>query len=614
MTSAKKNKIRLSLFVSFSLYTILSFVISAPHLSDFSSTIDAILYALSSYWLIKLTVVLAADIFIFIYKPQPLGISDVKAGHGQHGSQQFASDEEVSHVYEKVSFGSEREPGFLVGTQGKNWLVDTSDTNLLLVAPPKMGKTRRNFIPTLEYNARVNENTGGHGAGMILMDVKGTLYNKAGPELQAKGYCTPVLDLRNVFRSYQFNILYRVNKEIDAWRTAANEEDRVKHYGAAERFAKVAANAIIANVQAHGSNDNQFFIDTARGMITGFILLVALYAPPTARHIISVFELVVQCSAPESLPAPGAQQRTMIASLMEHINDRRIRNYVAPASSADIRTALNIFSSALSHLLKFVDAELEQLICDQSPEFDAQRFIDQPTAIFLICPDENPTRHFLASLFVRSFTDELIELAETKYNETLPRKFLYFLDEFGNMPPIENATALFSAIRSRGGRVMCALQAYDQLRLNYTEHQAATIEKNCHVQMNSAVAPAADKDAKRISEMLGNETILTGSKSKTRGVTTTNTSLIGRPLMSPAQLVTMPIGTFVVQCVSQNPYKSYLPDYSEYLELATEFLHPAPIRKYTPVLVAAPRMIAMNARGGRIEINKGMFDVADEEW
>lgn len=42
--------------------------------------------------------------------------------------------------------------------------------------------------------------------------------------------------------------------------------------------------------------------------------------------------------------------------------------------------------------------------------------------------------------------------------------------------------------------------------------------------------------------------------------------------------------------------------------------HPAPIRKYTPVLVAAPRMITMNARGSRIEIQKGMFDVADEEW
>ena len=227
MTSAKKNKIRLSIFVSLLSYIILSFVFSAPRLAEFSSVVDAILYMLSSYWIIKLMVVLATDIFIFVYKPQTLGISDVKAGHGQHGSQQFASDEEASHVYEKVPFGDEREPGFLVGTQGKNWLVDTSDTNLLLVAPPKMGKTRRNFIPTLEYNARVNENTDGRGAGMILMDVKGTLYNKAGPELQAKGYCTPVLDLRNVFRSYQFNILYRVNKEIDAWRTSVNEEDRV---------------------------------------------------------------------------------------------------------------------------------------------------------------------------------------------------------------------------------------------------------------------------------------------------------------------------------------------------------------------------------------------------
>ena len=86
-------------------------------------------------------------------------------------------------------------------------------------------------------------------------------------------------------------------------------------------------------------------------MITGFILLVALYAPPTARHIISVFELVVQCSAPESLPAPGAQQRTMIASLMEHINDRRIRNYVAPASSADTAAGNAIFFISLSFVL-----------------------------------------------------------------------------------------------------------------------------------------------------------------------------------------------------------------------------------------------------------------------
>ena len=75
MTSAKKNKIRLSIFVSLLSYIILSFVFSAPRLAEFSSVVDAILYMLSSYWIIKLMVVLATDIFIFVYKPQTLGIS-----------------------------------------------------------------------------------------------------------------------------------------------------------------------------------------------------------------------------------------------------------------------------------------------------------------------------------------------------------------------------------------------------------------------------------------------------------------------------------------------------------------------------------------------------------
>ena len=77
-------------------------------------------------------------------------------------------------------------------------------------------------------------------------------------------------------------------------------------------------------------------------------------------------------------------------------------------TSADIRTTLNIVSSALSKLLKFVDAELEQLICTHDNDLDAERFIERPTAIFLIAPDENETRHFLASLFVRFLTDDLI--------------------------------------------------------------------------------------------------------------------------------------------------------------------------------------------------------------
>ena len=51
-------------------------------------------------------------------------------------------------------------------------------------------------------------------------------------------------------------------------------------------------------------------------------------------------------------------KKTKLATLMEHIQDDRIRNYVAPRTCADQRTSLNIFSSALADLLKFVDAEM----------------------------------------------------------------------------------------------------------------------------------------------------------------------------------------------------------------------------------------------------------------
>ena len=82
---------------------------------------------------------------------------------------------------------------------------------------------------------------------------------------------------------------------------------------------------------------------------------------------------------------------------------------------------MNIFSSALGKLVKFIDAELEQVLCGHDAAFDSRRFAEQPTAIFLISPDENPTRHFMSSLLTRSLMDDVIELAEKEYSGKLPR-------------------------------------------------------------------------------------------------------------------------------------------------------------------------------------------------
>lgn len=199
----------------------------------------------------------------------------------------------------------------------------------------------------------------------------------------------------------------------------------------------------------------------------------------------------------------------------------------------------------------------------------AEQFIERATAIFLIAPDENETRHFLASLFVRFLTDDLIALAERQGGHC-PRPFYYFLDEFGNFPAIPGVTSLFSAIRSRGGRILVAVQSYSQFLLKYDKNVTEIIKDNCQILLNTFVSPSAQDTATSISKMLGDETILTGSSSRSDGKTSNSHQLMGRPLMSPAQMVRIQRDTWIVEKAGYAPMKTHLEGYWKYLSLAPQ--------------------------------------------
>lgn len=538
--------------------------------------------------LAKLLAALLAAALVEMYNRAPLAVKDVQAGHGQHGDAHFMSDEERKKVYAEVPHGGEQTPGMLVGAARSSWLLDTSDQSVLMVAPPGAGKSTSVYIPTITYNARVNHNTKndkgiGKGASMVLVSVKDDLYTITGPELRHCGYRVLKLDLRNVFCSCHFNLLYRVNIEIDAWRKEQDARQRAVHYATAERYAKTIASAIIGAAGSTGSGDNsEYFNETSRGLITGLVLLVSQYGKEGERHIVSVFNLIVELAGADA-PEKGNQiQKSRLAAMLENVTDRRIKGYVATTTSADIRTTLNIISSALAKLLKFVDAELEQLICSHDNDLDAEHFIETPTAIFLIAPDENETRHFLASLFIRFLTDDLIALAE-RQGGRCPRPFYYFLDEFGNFPAIPGVTSLFSAIRSRGGRLLVAVQSYSQFLLKYDKNVTEIIKDNCQILLNTFVSPSAQDTAASISKMLGDETILTGSTSRSDGKTTSSHQLMGRPLLSPAQMVRIQRDTWIVEKAGYAPMKTHLEGYWKYLTLTEKDAAEEPENDYQEV-------------------------------
>ncbi len=547
-------------------------------------------------------------IFWFVNR-RPINIKDKQAGYGQHGKAEWMDDGLKAKTFETIQKENEDRPGFVLGfdEKQKRWLVDTSEDNVLLLAPPKAGKTTKIFIPSILYNTAIQAN-GKTGPSMLILDCKGELFRQCAGSLSAAGYRTPTLDLRNIVKSSRYNFIINTNKAMDEYHAAKTDLDRAMAYGKAERYAKQAASQLIGSSGTEVKSDaSDYFNETARGLLTGIILMVSQYAAPAERHIISVFNLILEMNGQIlSQQSPSDQQKTKLQELLEYIGNQRITFYTGAATSADSRTSMNVFSSALGKLAKFIDAELEQILCGHDEEFDGRKFIEHPTAIFFISPDENTTRHFMSSLAVRNILNETIELAEKEYNGVLPRKVQVYLDEFGQQPPIEDFDALCAAYRSRGGRFISAIQDFAQLQKHYSKDKAEIIKGTNQTLITSFVAPSALNTAETISKILGNETILTGSSSSNQGKTSTTTSLVGRPLMAVSDLISMPLGEFIVIKGGTKPCKIKPPGYWQYLSPL-----PEPERKkleYSPVIVADAESIRLRLDYGDSELTRGMFD------
>lgn len=545
-------------------------------LSEFVKTpsLAAYLGGIPKLWPIKSLISLAAALFVVQISSQS-SLDNIKAkqiGDGQYGTARWATETEKKDTYTFVPFGHERKPGIVVESCKNGWLVDVSDQTAMLVAPPGAGKTTSEMIPTVCYNAviNVNRHTRGQGPSMILTDCKGELYSRTGAILQEKGYRTPFLDFRSPLHSYQFNLLVGVNRHMDIYQKAQSGEEKIISYGRAERYAKILAETIVENVSVDQKSEaSEYFNETSKGLLTGIILLVSEYGEEGERHIISVFRLIIELNG----LAEGSNdmaQKSKLEHLLQFVDNERIVNYVGPAMKADVRTSMNVFSSALGKLVSFIDAELEQLVCGHSPELNDLDFIKYPTAIFLLCPDENKTRHFFAALYIRYLMNDLIEQASRNKSLTLEREVLCIWDEFGQMPPVKDVDMLFTAARSRRIRFLISLQSYAQLEKVYNHRQAKIIRAACQMKLYTYLADY--EEAENLSKALGECTVQSGSvSSSTRDGFWTDSSskqtqMIKRRLITADEIMTMPIGDFILRKAGGLSVRTHLAYFASYLK------------------------------------------------
>lgn len=515
-------------------------------------------YELMLFMVIGGSLVLGIVIFTTIGKNYNLNrIKSKTVGDGQYGTARFASAREITQTYKVLSYEPEKwrqgldlptDQGLIVGGFGRDKrmkaYVDTDDIHAMMVATAGAGKTACFLYPNLEYACA-------SGMSFVSTDTKGDLYrNYAAIAEKYYGYNVAVIDLRNPTQSHGNNMLHLVNLYMD--RYLKNNQD-LQAKAKAEKYAKILAKTIIQN-GGDGSasyGQNAFFYDSAEGLLTSGILLVAEFSKDPKRHIISVFKLIQDLLVPSE---KGDQ--TEFRKLMGLVPDNHKAKWFAGAAlNAANQAVMSILSTALSKLNAFIDTELEQIVCFDTV-IDAETFCTQKSAVFLCLPEEDGTKHFLISLIIQQLYREILTVADEQ-GGALKNRVMFYLDEIGTIPKIESIELMFSASRSRKMSIVAILQSLAQLEKNYGKEGAAIIIDNCQDTIMGGFAPNSE-GARIFSENLGYKTVMSGSVSHGKNDPSQSLQMIQRPLMTTDELKSLKKGEFVVSKTGAYPMRSEL--------------------------------------------------------
>ena len=504
-------------------------------------------------------------------------IKSKTVGDGQHGTARWATKTEIRKTYKHVPFTpskwreqaksgkrptmsvtkkkkllskkpaevieEELPQGIVVGCKGgKNntvAMVDSGDVHALMIGAAGVGKTAYWLYPCIEYACA-------SGISFLTTDTKGDVMRNYGNIAKDYGYEVSVIDLRNPTRSNGNNLLHLVNKYMDLY---AKYPHQLVYKAKAEKYAKIISKTIIlSGMDAASFGQNAYFYDAAEGILTATILLVAEFCEPKKRHIVSVFKVIQELLAPSQ-----KKGRNQFQQLMELLpNDHKAKWFAGSALNTAEQSMASVMSTALSRLNAFLDSELEQLLCFDT-EIDAEKFCSQKSAIFIIMPEENPNTFFMISLIIQQLYREILAVAD-EMGGKLKNRCIFFCDEYGTLPKIQDAEMIFSASRSRRLQIVPIIQSFSQLDKNYGKEGAEIIVDNTQLTIFGGFAPNSTS-AEVLSKALGSRTVLSGSVSRGKNDPSESLQMIERPLMTPDELKSMPKGQFVVMKTGAHPMK-----------------------------------------------------------
>ena len=178
------------------------------------------------------------------------------------------------------------------------------------------------------------------------------------------------------------------------------------------------------------------------------------------------------------------------------------------------------------------------------------------TALFLVMPDNDESFNFLISMFYTQLFDVLLRTADFECGGSLPIHVRLWADEFYAGPKPLNTEKLMGTIRSRNLSIVPVLQSIAQIKAVFPQDKWEIFLDNCAAVIYLGSGPASYSTHEYISKLLGDMTIdkrTDGSSSGHFGNASINNDIMGRTLMTPAEVKRLPRKDCIIFLEGQYP-------------------------------------------------------------
>ena len=410
-----------------------------------------------------------------------------------------------------------------INTRPKN-PANARNLNACVIGSSGSGKTRFWLTPQLLQ---------AHSS-YVVVDPKGGVLGQVGHFLQQRGYKIKVFNSIDFSKSMHYNPLAYIKNEADILKFV---------------------NALISNTKGEGKEGDPFWTKAETLLYCALLGYIIFEGSEEERNMNTLVDMISGMEVKEDDEDFLNAVDYMFKGLEQRKPDCFAVKQYKKYKLASGKTAKSILISCGSRLAPFDIPQLREIMSYDELELD--RMGDRRTATFFCISDTDSTYNFLVALAFSQMFNLLCERADNVHGGRLPHHVRVLWDEAANTGQVPNLEKLVAVIRSREVSLTLFYQQLAQCKAIYDKN-AETILGN----MDSVVFLGGRESStiKEISEnWLGKATISMQTDGRTRGQSESysqNNQRLGRELMTPSELATMPGDRCILQLRGLPPFYS----------------------------------------------------------